>query len=366
LISDLTVFKARVKIEEKPKRNVRIIFDSEKITERERDKQVNKAVDGRRQAFKASAGTARSKLYEEAWNFRQAYRPDGDYSSEDNSSVLVYYMRFGDIIKAAMKNADLRDDISVILGNVKNKSGFTYSLYDLPVTMDTFGQYFYNRVVSNKLRSYPFRSFLDDMLSLVARAINLNPDVSERISFDYTVSSSATKPTGFGFRVGKANLGKIGVGEMDPLASSGKKFQHYYNVFTRRTSHKNRNGKRSQDEMENIFHYVIGTDRGLAKNFSFSRQDTQYFQEMLIESNNAEDKIQALFLPQNVNIKMYGNTLHKNGDLIFVDSRPSLGTFAGPVLGIGGYYRVIRSSHVISNRGYETDLDCVFELRVVN
>jgi len=366
LISDLTVFKARVKIEEKPKRKVKIIFDSEKITERERDKQVNKAVDDRREAFKAPAGTARSKLYEEAWNFRQTYRPDGDYSSEDNSSVLVYYMRFGDILKAAMKNADLRDDISVILGNVKNKSGFTYSLYDLPVTMDTFGQYFYNRVVSNKLRSYPFRSFLDDMLSLVARAINLNPDVSERISFDYTVSSSATKPTGFGFRVGKGNLGKIGAGEMDPLASSGKKFQHYYNVFTRRTSHKNRNGKRSQDEMENIFHYVIGTDRGLAKNFSFSRQDTQYFQEMLIESNNAEDKIQALFLPQNVSIKMYGNTLHKNGDLIFVDSRPSLGTFAGPVLGIGGYYRVIRSSHVISNRGYETDLDCVFELRVVN
>ena len=34
------------------------------------------------------------------------------------------------------------------------------------------------------------------------------------------------------------------------------------------------------------------------------------------------------------------------------------------VLGIGGYYRVIRSTHQISNRGYETNLDCVFELRV--
>lgn len=366
LISDLTVFKARVEIQNDPKTKVKILFDSEKITERERDKQINKAVDERRTAFRAPAGTAQAKLYEEAWNFRQAYRPDGNYVSEDNSSVLVYYMRFGDIIRAAMKNADLRDDISVILGNVKNKSGVTYSLYDLPITLDTFGQFFYNRVVSNKLRSYPFRNFLDDMLSLVARAINLNPDVSERISFDYTLSSSAKKPTNFGFVVGKKELGEIGEGEMDPLKSAGQKFHHYYNVFSRRTSHKNRKGIRSEDEMENIFHYVIGTDRGLAKNFNFSRQDTQYFQEMLIESNNAEDKIQALFLPQNVSIKMYGNTLHKNGDLIFVDSRPSLGTFAGPVLGIGGYYRVIRSSHVISNRGYETDLECVFELRVIN
>jgi hypothetical protein len=109
---------------------------------------------------------------------------------------------------------------------------------------------------------------------------------------------------------------------------------------------------------------VIGSDRGLAKSFNFSRQDTEYFQEMLIESNNLDDKIQALFLPQDVNITMYGNTLHKNGDLIYVDSRPSLGSFAGPVLGIGGYYRVIRSTHQISNRGYETNLECVFELRV--
>jgi hypothetical protein len=291
--------------------------------------------------------------------------PNAVAEEEDSSSVTVYYMRFGDILRGAMKNADLRDDISIILGNAKNKGGFTYSLYDIPITLDTFGQFFYNRVVTNKLRTYPFRTFLDDMLSLVARVINQSPEVSERISFDYTVTSSSQKPKG-NFILNEGDLGGIGVGEIDPLKSSGSKFHHYYSIFSRRTSHSNRKGNRTQDESENIFHYVIGTDSGLAKNFNFSRQDTQYFQEMLIESNNAEDQIQALFLPQNVSITMFGNTLHKNGDLLFVDSRPSLGGFAGPVLGIGGYYRVIRSSHNITNRGYETTLDCVFELRVVN
>tara|TARA_R110000782_G_C14595626_1_gene390317 strand:- start:2 stop:616 length:615 start_codon:yes stop_codon:yes gene_type:complete len=204
------------------------------------------------------------------------------------------------------------------------------------------------------------------MLGLVARTINQNPETAERISFDYTVVSSAKTGKGLGFKLDDDQLGDIGLGEINPLKSGGVKFHHFYNIFTRRTSHKNRKGKRRQDESEGIFHYVIGTDRGLAKNYNFSRQDTQYFQEMLIESNNAEDQIQALFLPQNVNIQMFGNGLHKNGDLLFVDSRPSLGTFAGPVLGIGGYYRVIRSSHSISNRGYETNVECVFELRVVN
>jgi hypothetical protein len=135
-------------------------------------------------------------------------------------------------------------------------------------------------------------------------------------------------------------------------------------VFETNTSHRGRTGNKAADERDGIYHYVIGSDKGLAKNFNFSRQETEYFQEMLIESNNLDDKIQALFLPQNVNLTMFGNTLHKNGDLIYIDSRPSLGSFAGPVLGIGGYYRVIRSTHEISNRGYETNLECVFELRV--
>ena len=76
-----------------------------------------------------------------------------------------------------------------------------------------------------------------------------------------------------------------------------------------------------------------------------------------------EDNIRALFLPQNVSIEMYGNGIHRNGDLIFVDSRAALGNWAGTKLGIGGYYRVVRSSHSISNRGYTTNLECVFELR---
>ena len=84
---------------------------------------------------------------------------------------------------------------------------------------------------------------------------------------------------------------------------------------------------------------------------------------MLIESNNPSDKIQALFLPQNVEIDMYGNGIHRNGDMVYVDTRAALGEFASQVLGIGGYYRVVRATHNISNRGYTTKLSCVFELR---
>ena len=297
------------------------------------------------------------------------------------NSTRVYFMRLGDIIRRALQVSGGREDVSLILGNVE-RFGFKHSLYDIPITVDTFGQFFFNSVVSRKRRFYPFRYFLNDMLKMVAALINQDPTILNKVAFDWSVISTqetpeildlpfvltATTPTTNRKNKKKKNstpnhLALIRQGQKNPLTIKGK-YHHFYPIYETKISLRGLTGNRIEDEKQGIYHYVIGSDRGLAKTFNFSRQETQYFQEMLIESNTLDDKIQALFLPQNVSITMYGNTLHQNGDLIFVDSRPSLGSFAGPVLGIGGYYRVIRSSHSISNRGYETTLDCVFELRV--
>ena len=280
------------------------------------------------------------------------------------NDTLVYFMRFGDLIRRAMHLSGCREDISLVLGNVE-RFGVSHSIYDIPITIDTFGQFFYNTVVARRRKFFPFRYFLNGLLKTVATMINQDDTIMSKVAFDFSLLSTrqTSATTGAPFVLDKKNLADIRSGQDNPLTRSGK-YQHIYPIYETKLTLGNRTGDRNIDEKEGIYHYVIGSDRGLAKTFNFARQETQYFQEMLIESNTLDDKIQALFLPQNVSIKMFGNTLHKNGDLIYVDSRPSLGSFAGPVLGIGGYYRVIRSSHSISNRGYETSLDCVFELRV--
>jgi len=213
----------------------------------------------------------------------------------------------------------------------------------------------------------PFDQFFRSLMKTVSNMLSYAYRGTQRITFDFTTfNSKVTPPRG---PLSKAKFRSIGRGAENPLVIRTKKdgtpvqAHTYYSVFSRRLDHTNRLGVRSVDEAEGIYHYTLGADRGLAKTFNFSRQDTKYFQEMLIEASNMEDNIRALFLPQNVSIEMYGNGVHRNGDLIFVDSRAALGNWAGTKLGIGGYYRVIRSSHEISNRGYVTNLECVFELR---
>ena len=285
----------------------------------------------------------------------------------DTKSVTFYYMRLGDIIKAAMEQCSFRSDISFVLGNFEDAQGSAKSIYDIPITLGSFGQFFFNTVASRQLSTMPFDQFFRSLMKTVSNMLAYAYKGTQRITFDFTsFNSTQTPPSG---PLTKNVLKSIGSKAENPLVITTNanetpvQAHTYYTVFSRKVDHKNRRGDRRADESQGIYHYVLGADRGLAKTFNFSRQDTKYFQEMLIEASNMEDNIRALFLPQNVSIEMYGNGIHRNGDLIFVDSRAALGNWAGTKLGIGGYYRVVRSSHSISNRGYTTNLECVFELR---
>ena len=338
---------------------------------------VKRVINASERAFKAaldadvkvtSAGTAFAKAFQFALRaVDREVKAERQRSGDESESFDVYYVFLGDIIRTMMASADLRDDITLLLGNFEDINGNTYPIYKIPITLESFGEFFFNRIVSRKLKAYPFRTFLNDFLNFTARIINLNSQTSERISFDYTMYSSTYRDVKAGPTrlISNEDIKSIRLGVHNPLSSTrlAAKTQSYYAVFAKKTSFGRRTGSFAQDQKDGIFHYMLGSDRGLAKQFNFSRQETDYFQEMLIESNNPSDKIQALFLPQNVNIEMYGNGIHRNGDLIFVDTRAALGDFASQVLGIGGYYRVVRSTHKITNRGYVTSLTCVFELR---
>lgn len=202
---------------------------------------------------------------------------------------------------------------------------------------------------------------------MATQALNQATKYRLGISFDYTVYSSYTNmmtQTGI--------MTESDIHRLRPILAAepyhqNRKVKSYYILYVKQMSHRGRTGKKSADEALGIYHYTIGASRGLAKQFIFKAQDTPQFQAFNIESGNRSGDTgtlsRALVVPQNVDIEMMGNSLHKNGDLIYVDSRQALGSFANSVLSLGGYYRVVRSTHTISPSGYHTTLGCVFERR---
>ena len=93
------------------------------------------------------------------------------------TSFDTYYCFLGDIIRIMMKNADLADDITLLLGNFEDINDNIFSIYKIPITIESFGEFFYNRVVARRLTSYPFRTFLNDFLNYTARLMNQNPQI---------------------------------------------------------------------------------------------------------------------------------------------------------------------------------------------
>ena len=90
----------------------------------------------------------------------------------------------------------MRDDIKFILGTYCPKKlgipGFendstNYPLYDIPIALDYLSQFIYDHVISREIDEYPFRQFIDNLLSTVSRLLNNLSSFRFRISFDYTL-----------------------------------------------------------------------------------------------------------------------------------------------------------------------------------
>ena len=377
-----------------------IIFDLKPpIAGSSRADAARKAADNLKKLAELSEDERKEFLESNKISSEYTFKRGGSIESEDKTEeekyIKIPFVFLGDIILAAMQNADMRGDIKFLLGTYCPKKlgipGFekddsNFPIYDIPIALDYLAQFVYDNIISREIDEYPFRQFLDTLISAVSRLLNNLTSFKFRISFDYTVYMTDTLIRTEGEKAlseGKATVVRdstllITKDTLNGLSANlkgnfknkvltdNRKINSYYVLFVRQTNEKY-SGDRAYDEKRGIKHYTLGADRGIVKNFNFSKQDVPQFKALNIEAiysgPNAANFAQALILPQNVSLEMFGNAIHKNGDLIYIDSRAALGEFANEVLALGGYYRVVRSSNQISNRGFTTTVDAVFQHR---
>ena len=119
------------------------------------------------------------------------------------------------------------------------------------------------------------------------------------------------------------------------------------------------NGSLEENLAKGVHHFFLGSDTGILKEIGFAQKDIQGRQEAIMLSGS-EGKQNILHF--DANLKLMGNALFSNGDLIYIDPNlgrinyGSTGDTAGEILGMGGYYNVYKVNHSFSRDGYETEI----------
>jgi hypothetical protein len=122
-------------------------------------------------------------------------------------------------------------------------------------------------------------------------------------------------------------------------------------------------GNQAEDESRGIYHYKIGEDRGLLKKLDFKKNDVQGMKEARQDDSGAISQLREMY---NADVSLLGNNIYIPGMTLFLHPPPGLGNPANcksdaNMLGIGGYYNVIKVRSTIKRGGhYDTKLDCIF------
>lgn len=253
----------------------------------------------------------------------------------------------------------------------------------LPINFDTFMVWFKDNVVTKQRKNYVLKDFLADFFTQLViptlRGYDSNGKIGRQYSvfFDqkeikaYEYTDAAGKPTPF--KVG--NVRNIRNSLVDSMVStaapSAGAIPKDYNIIyvSMKVSDPDSRGRVfdsvQKDRDENISHFWVGDTKGMIKSIKFKRieqpglKEAKATKESFIPLNQLRDLY-------NTDISMFGNHYYYPGDMIFVHPQNNvLGEPYDPksisnIMGIGGYYDVIKASSNIGEGGYETNLECIW------
>ena len=335
-------------------------------------------------------------------------------------SYHISFFPLGDMLEYAFKTALLTSDdsflrredaerIKVLLGTIKidNK---TYNIVDIPISLITFRNFWFKKVVKPRREKYPLLQFIRDVMrDLVFGAVN---------SVYYTGRGNTTKNK-FQLRTAFISLPEVEDGK-DPIArfsfdgtsnsvpirldkfneksplsfisykQSSSNSYHYLVVFAEtgdkgqftRTEMENAgyNSRKAYNrEILNIHTFGFGEDRGILKRANFSKTDQPYLREARYLERGNDPWIQ-LSNVYNVSLELFGAPFFYPGHYIYINpfglsksktpalrlgdpdagyankkGEPTNASYAN-IMGIGGYHIIIDVTGFLEDGKYEVQL----------
>jgi|TARA_R110002110_G_scaffold19897_4_gene81477 hypothetical protein len=263
------------------------------------------------------------------------------------------------------------------------------SMAAIPISVDAFNQWFFDRVIKKNRTKYYLDQFIRDLLgSLVGRAMSSRcfsgipqvplrfatndffiagaPVKGERLQINSLRDRVRKRMKEFPKRWGEiSDEDRAAMNDTQKQAPTPTLFIYSTDSLPAGTTRH----KWYEDHDIGIYHFYLGAAGGLVKKIEFQREDMPYFREAKIHKEGALGATQLRELYK-VKMTMIGNTLLKNGQYIYINptaigagSQGSSGDKQNiaRMLGLGGYFLVTSVSHRVSLTGFEVTVEALHQ-----
>ena len=252
---------------------------------------------------------------------------------------------------------------------------------DIPISVDAFQVWFKDYVVKKDRDKYYFLHFVKDLAAeLITKALSSKCfgegvkftqrfDV-QPISYDASEGKDRLKPNAT-VRAGNPNLDS---GAVYSLAKSVRAYNEStpakdagLGLVLLGTDSKPKGlyGENSYetDIAQGIYHNYLGASCGLVKTINFNRFDQPYLRESKIQKEGSFSAAQLREL-YSAEIELYGNTLYRNGNYIYLNP-----AFVGAgdnldllnILGLHGYYLITGVNSVVTENSFKVSVSALHQ-----
>lgn len=309
----------------------------------------------------------------------------------DRSKLRVYYIHWGDLLSSVLKSAykGKKLPLRFLIGTINFKDPRTGSvrsmnLADVPISLNLFNVWWFEKVITPQLDVYTVKSFVVDSINeLILAAMGADCWVGETNfgKVGDTSKSSITPPrvsyTSFSAPLGKGqkdripNKSRIGM-DNDGIAAynSNRKegtdwsvpdnHVEYIFIYCSAWAKKKRSGNIKEDNRDGIYHLSIGNDEGPVKTINFEK-DEELSDYQKTDAMSNEQGIDQLVSYYNAEVEMMGNTIWLPANYVYIaPSALGMSRRFAEDLGLGGYYTVIGMSGKLGSTGWSTTMKCQY------
>jgi len=291
--------------------------------------------------------------------------------------LSVTYFYFGDLLQSITKVYGMGSTNNrIILGDIEyvddresaNKTK-KYNIGEVPISTDLFQAWFLEKIIKPAKTSYRLDTLIKDLVNGLLRpaldpeCIFFGRNINKRIDINFTnfTIQSSSDPA-------SSVVNSQGVFTGVPTLTSSSGALQTYNYFCIFSTEAlcDLNGDIQKDEQNGIMHLYVGKAEGLVTSIKFKRIDQPYAKEAKA-TREGFTPLSSLRDIYNCDINMIGNHIFYPGMTVFIHPPYGFGnptkknqTFSN-IMGVGGYYNIIKITTDIADGKYETRLDCFYQ-----